>query len=353
MEKLPGIPPFQGMLSFAVTLRCNLRCKHCIMSADAQGLDMDPVVLRGWLEEAAQIKRIKAVCFTGGEPFLVYNTLKEASSLAHDLGFKVSMVTNGYWATSMPRAMELLKGLSHLDLMTISFDRYHLEFLSLETLKTAIRAGQEAGIHTDIRVSFLDDEEKDMDEAARLLEGALDREKITAQPIMRAGRAASELDREKFHSFELDIPCVNASRPLVHPDGAMHVCCGPAYTLPYDNPLWLGNARQTSLTQVAEEAQYNLALQIIRSQGPYHLWKMVRGDDLEDLKRYDTTNLCSFCMSIMSDTGFLQDLKVFLEDPKLLKKIAIERFFLLQEPEMLLGLKNRDVAFSKQPSSVV
>jgi hypothetical protein len=70
---------------------------------------------------------------------------------------------------------------------------------------------------------------------------------------------------------------------------------------------------------------------------------MVRGDNPEDLERFDSTNLCSFCMSIMSDPDFLKDLNQFTADPALLKKVAIERFFLLQEPEMLAGLKNRNM----------
>ena len=342
MEKPSKTSPFQNTLGFPITLRCNLRCRHCVVSAEKKGSDMPLDTVRAWLEETTKLKHIETVCFTGGEPFLVYNVLKEGVNIAHDLGFKVTVVTNGYWAKSMPHALKLLKAINHLSRMTISFDRYHLEFLPLETLKTAIRAGQETGITTDIRISYLNNEEKEIDEAARLLDGVLSRDKITTQPIVRAGRAASLTDGD-FCSFELDMPCEGAGIPVLQPDGNLQACCGPAYNLPYANPLWLGNVNETSLSHVLEEAQYNPAVHVIRSRGPYHLWKMVRGENQEDLKRFDTTNFCSFCMSMMSDSDFLRDLYAFTADPAVLKRVAVERFFVLQEPEMLVGLKTRNI----------
>ena len=340
MEKVTRPPQFQYLLSFFITERCNLRCKHCIASAEANGRDMALADLRRWLEEAAAIDRVKTVCMTGGEPFVVYDTLQRAINCATSLGLKTTVVTNGFWASSMERAVRTLEGVSALTHLALSLDSYHLQFIPLETLKTAIRATSEVGIKATVRVSYLTDEEREVAEAKRLLDDVLELVDIMPQPIIRAGRAASELAGEQFHSFTYEAPCVNASRPVVAPDGMVYACCGPASALKNPNPLWLGDANASSLTSVLEEAQYNVTLQIIRTKGPYHLWSLVR-DGNGDLQRYDTTNLCSLCMSLMSDPGFVRELESIVQDPKLLRKIAIERFFLLQEPAMLTGLRSR------------
>lgn len=342
MEKqLREFPPFQRQVSFTITERCNLQCKHCVVSAGSGGADMAPADLCQWLDEAAAIGRVKEVCMTGGEPFLVYNTLQEAIDYATSLGLKTAVVTNGYWASSMARAVRVLEGLSSLSNLTLSFDQFHRQFLPIGTIKIAILAAREVGIDTDVRVCYLTDEQGEVAEAKRLLGDALDLEgvRLHTQSILPLGRAASELAGQQFHSFTYDEPCVNANDPFVVPDGWVHACCGPPSNLERSNPLWLGNASERSLTSVLEAAQYNVPVQIIRSKGPYCLWSLVRGED-SDLQRYDTTNKCALCISLMSDPEFVHELEVLVQDPKLRKKVAIERFFLLQEPAMLTGSYN-------------
>lgn len=337
--KLEELPLFQHQVSFHITERCNLQCKHCMVSAGSAGEDMVLADLRQWLDEAAAIDRVGSVCMTGGEPFLVYDTLQGAIAYATSLGLRAAVVTNGYWASSMERAVQVLEGLSPLSSLTISFDRFHRQFIPVETIKTAISAAQEVGIDTRVRVCYVAHEQSEVAEAKRLLGDILDNVRLETQATHPYGRAASELSEEQFYSFTYDDLCVNASRHLIMPDGQVYACCGPSVVLGHHNPLWLGNAKEQSLTFILEEAQYNVPLQIIRTKGPYYLWSLVREDG--DLQRYDTTNICTLCISLMSDPGFVRELEALVQDAKLRKKVAIERFLLLQESAMLTDLYER------------
>jgi radical SAM protein with 4Fe4S-binding SPASM domain len=86
-----------GEVIWAVTKRCNLRCKHCSISEE------DPEELTteegfGLIEEAAKLGHVK-FGFTGGEPLLrkdIYDLIEYAASF----DMQVVMATNGTLITS-------------------------------------------------------------------------------------------------------------------------------------------------------------------------------------------------------------------------------------------------------------
>ena len=118
---------------------------------------------------------------------------------------------------------------------------------------------------------------------------------------------------------------------------AAGICCA----IENPNPLRLGNARERSLTDVLNAADSRLPVQILHTRGPIGSWTTVRSDE-GDLTAYDTTTSCNLCVSLMSDPEFLDDVKRVTADPDLRRRIAVERFLLLQEPGMFLGLDHRD-----------
>jgi len=83
-----------GEVVWAVTKRCNLRCKHCSISEE------DPAELTteegfGLIEEAAKLGPVK-FAFTGGEPLLrddIYELIEYAASPSFEM--QVVMATNG------------------------------------------------------------------------------------------------------------------------------------------------------------------------------------------------------------------------------------------------------------------
>ncbi|MCJ7715201.1 MAG: radical SAM protein [Anaerolineales bacterium] len=115
-------------IHFLLTYRCNFECDHCFLycSPKSQGTftinQVDQV-----LEEALKIGSIEWIYFEGGEPMLYYPLLVESVRRAHQKGFQVGIVSNGYGANSEEDAELWLKPLAEagLSYLSISNDTFH------------------------------------------------------------------------------------------------------------------------------------------------------------------------------------------------------------------------------------
>ena len=117
-------------IHFLLTYTCNYACDHCFLycSPSTKGtftLEQIRVVLN----EAKKIGTIEWIYFEGGEPFLYYPIMIEGVKLAKKQGFKVGIVTNSYWATSIEDAEIWLKPFSEsgINNFSISDDIFHYE----------------------------------------------------------------------------------------------------------------------------------------------------------------------------------------------------------------------------------
>ena len=91
--KIPNLCCIEGRFVFLVTTRCNFRCRHCMrVLEDPKDIPLEIAVKA---LEAGQKYNLRAVVFTGGEPFL-YPRYEELTGRAVALGYRVGIVTNGY-----------------------------------------------------------------------------------------------------------------------------------------------------------------------------------------------------------------------------------------------------------------
>ncbi len=115
-------------IHFLLTYSCNYTCDHCFLycSPDSKGT-FTLVQIKEVLDEAKKLESVEWIYFEGGEPFLYYPIMVEGVKLAKKRRFKVGIVTNSYWATSIEDAEIWLKPFSELciDDFSISDDIYH------------------------------------------------------------------------------------------------------------------------------------------------------------------------------------------------------------------------------------
>ena len=132
-------------LHFLLTYMCNSECDHCfIYSGPSAKGTFTLSQIQKVLDEATKIGTIEWIYFEGGEPFLFYPLMLEGIKIARSMGFKVGVVTNGYYATSEEDAELWLKSLCELGIsnLSISNDPFHYEDEKENPAKRALNAAK-------------------------------------------------------------------------------------------------------------------------------------------------------------------------------------------------------------------
>ncbi len=229
-------------LHLLLTYQCNLECEHCfVWGSPWQDGTMTMQDIRHILQQAQELGTIEAIYFEGGEPFLYYAVLLKGVQEAAKMGFRVGIVSNGYWATDVEDAREWLQpftGLIHA--LSVSSDLYHWD----EKLSRQARNASTAAEHLGIPIGYLSvaqPEANDVDAAVgQLPEGE--------SGVMYRGRATEKLapNAAQFPWTRFTgCPYENLRDPgrlHVDPLGNLHICQG----------ISLGNMLHNSLGRICE-----------------------------------------------------------------------------------------------------
>jgi hypothetical protein len=109
--------------------------------------------MKEYMDQAKEFKTIKNIAYSGGEAFTHYNQLKECVAYATELGFNSTLVTNGFWAAD-DKGVRLMGDLvgAGLRQISISLDKYHQEYVPMETARKAVRALLDLGVLSVVTV---------------------------------------------------------------------------------------------------------------------------------------------------------------------------------------------------------
>jgi MoaA/NifB/PqqE/SkfB family radical SAM enzyme len=224
-------------LHLLLTFECNLECDHCfVWGSPSQSGTMTLKNIREILDQAKDIGTVEWVYFEGGEPFLYYGVLQGGVELAARYGFKVGIVSNGYWATDMDDAVTCLKPFAGLvQDLSISSDSYHWS----RKLKQRTECAAAAAEMLDIPVGFISIAQPDAGnaapapgqippgESAVVFRGRA-AEKLAAQTVQKSWRHYTECPFEDLRE---------PGRVHVDPLGNIHICQGISLGNVFDEPL--------------------------------------------------------------------------------------------------------------------
>src|ERR1700733_6947407 len=199
-------PPMEPVcLAIHLTYQCPLTCDHCCFSSNMQThghLSLEQV-LRA-IEEARDLPSIRVVAFTGGDPFLQRDILRQAIAHATAQGFATRVVTSAYWATTPEKAARALTPLAQAGLkeISLSFDDSHAEFVRPVSIRNAYLSARELGLSTAVSIC-LEPDCKITGETVRELLGAdpsdaSARLLIFESRITTTGRASDEQDAARI-----------------------------------------------------------------------------------------------------------------------------------------------------------
>jgi hypothetical protein len=232
-------------LHILLTYQCTYECDHCFVWGSPQQAGVFAVNdLEEVYQQTIEVGTIDTVYFEGGETFIYYPILVKAVDRAHELGFSVGIVTNGYWITSERDAREWLRPLvaAGLDRIEISSDIFH----GHEPLSASSHPGLLAAKRLRLDASLITIEAPATYRDAKQGEPG---SPLTGGDVMFRGRAAAMLTegmpRQPWDSFT-SCPyenLVNPGRIHLDPFGNLHLCQG----------LLIGNLWKTPLSQILDE----------------------------------------------------------------------------------------------------
>jgi len=296
-------------LGLLLTERCDIACAHCWLGPSSDGADMSLDEARRYIDQAARIPSMEWVSFTGGEPFLLPELLNELVGYASAKGLKTECVTNCSWAETPEKTEETLKTLkeSGLDVVNISADNFHQEFVPFENVMNCFEAAKSLGVKTVImsaaqaggtlRLAEIINS-LGPDEIGTLGEGE-STEGLSAIAVetgfIPVGRGAEvPRDRRLIGESLIEGPCRLVLRDIgIDPEGELLACCSAASLLERGR---LGSVIETGIMQLLDDAGEQPLFKILSEWGPSSL-----ADSLGISWRDGFVSRCHLCHEVLKD----------------------------------------------------
>jgi MoaA/NifB/PqqE/SkfB family radical SAM enzyme len=303
------------------------------------------------ITEAAASGVVKTVCFTGGEPFLRRKLLQDAIALCARRGLEATVMTNGYWAPTLERALKVLRSVPGLTRLGLSADTFHQEFIPMDRIRFAILAANELEMDCAVRVCHLDEPDREIEWVRGQLLDVAGLYELEHQPVQPMGRAADEVPANRIFHYDVTIAsCRSADAHAVNAEGDVTACCGASSYWQGHHPLWFGNVKEHSIDEILANADANPALHLIRLRGPAGLLALAEAQAQREgttLVVPETADMCGLCEYLNSDPERAALVQRAVNDPETYRAIAVARFVDFGEPSML----NLVEAASRSPES--
>lgn len=224
-------------LHILLTYQCTFECDHCfVWGSPFQSGVFTHNRLRQVFQQAKEQSTVEWIFFEGGEPFLYYPVLLKGVQEANALGFKVGIVSNAYWATTLHDAMEWLRPFAGLlQDLTVSSDLFHYCEKISQQSQNATFAANSLGIPVGV-ITVAAPETSDTAYGSGTLPHG-------ESGVMYRGRAAVKLtnrtSRRPWGEFN-ECPYEDLRDPgrlHLDPFGNLHICQGIVIGNLFEQPL--------------------------------------------------------------------------------------------------------------------
>ena len=250
-------------LCLVLTDKCSAACDICCFSCSPEkGSVMDARLMAGVIDQAAEIDGLKYLGFSGGEPFLYYDLLRDGLARAKAKGFKTSVATNGFWGAWPDEALfERLQALA-VDHIFLSSDFYHGQYVSDEAVGRVISAARALDI--DITVGIGETKSHSAGEHFRQMGDYKYLMNFYTYPFVRAGRAAALPVEEIFPPAPSSrTRCGAGGLISVLYDGRVFPCCEQQV---FATALEIGSVLKTPLKEIVASPDNSALMRCMRTE---------------------------------------------------------------------------------------
>jgi pyruvate-formate lyase-activating enzyme len=256
-------------VNFRFTHHCNIACRHCY-NGSGPHLKAQRIPLEPMLTIIAQMPDvgIGRLNLTGGEPFLYPDHLIAVIAAGRGAGLRgISILTNGFWATTDSKAKQVLERLSAAgfmqgsdDFLKVSSGTYHQEFIPFDRALTLARSYY-AMFGRPLKIDF--ELPPGESETKRHIRNQVGDAGLSKQ-VQLSFREVAPLGRAKelrgIATRPIDDACDIINEIVFDPDGTARPCCG----LNNENQgVIVGELQTHSLTDLVKHMQNDPILQFL------------------------------------------------------------------------------------------
>ena len=259
---------------------------------------MDEALMLQTIDQAAEIEGIAYIGFSGGEPFLYYDLLKNGLAHARSRGFATSVATNGFWGSWPDDILQQRLSALQLDKIFLSTDFYHQQFVPGTSIERAISSARMLGIGINVGIGETRSHTsgahfQQMGDSKYLLG-------FYTYPYIRAGRAAAFPEIEFFQPSEKpEERCSSSGLISVMYDGKVYPCCKQQV---FSTSLILGNLYDTPLKDILSSSDTAALMRCLSN--PRGFRQLLEAKGLSGT----FTSACDSCVSIFGGKDSLESL---------------------------------------------
>lgn len=233
------------------TYRCNAACAHCLTESNPHKTEKMSVEMAKSLISDGREAGKRFLTISGGEPMLFYDEVLELTRHARDLGYYVSLGTNGFWAKTAEDARRRLLELRGAGLGAVfpTSTAFHTRFVPAERVANVMRACEEVGVECEVNFYESDDREED-----RRIYNLLGLDGVTwyTDGMLRTGKDISAFEHVYVKRRPADLDDCGSVFLSVTPSGDAICNCNVSYknTEYHGTPFYLGNVNEKPFREI-------------------------------------------------------------------------------------------------------
>lgn len=303
------LPRFDSLL-VSVTEACNVGCAHCGFIGSERDREAEADEMAIWVDQACAYG-VPVIIFTGGEPFMRFESLEKGVATAASRGVGVACFTSSNWATSVEQARRTLDRLPGLTQIYLSSDVFHQRKVPYQNVYNVIEAALERQLRSiTICITYTTDEDRAevraaYDQYSPHLKFHEDR--VIPNPYFGVKLLRRQDPLRAPQPEQYSCACWIGT-PMVNPDGdvfSCHIAKAAAHQDFREVPHYLGNLREHGFQEILARSSRRADYQFLRTHGPRGVAQLFeRNPDLiravHTPGREGFTNGCDMCFSVLA-----------------------------------------------------